>query len=197
MVASGRVDSRRPNAFVEPQQERGWRRYMARRRAPARPLVERKIYFYRVEVPAETGADRADFNVRPVLQHIEGLPFTPEGRYLEGAERNATCCWVDRVRPPQRLRIANVRRSGLPQVERGGRLSRLDIPAESGLVEQIHVVWFPQGIIGSEFNFYGPRLSRLGRYLAVKALDMCPELSFEPLLREDIVQQLMRLGDVR
>ena len=170
---------------------------MARRRPPARARVERKIYFYRIEVPGGNGGGRATFDLAPVLEYIDGLPFTSDGRYLEAAERNATCCWVDRGRPPHRLRMANVRRSGLPQVERGGRLSRLNIPAESGLVEQVHVVCFPDGIIGSEFNFYGPRLSRLGRYLTVKAGALCPEIRFEPLLREDVVQQLMRLGDIR
>ncbi len=170
---------------------------MPRAPAVARARVERKVYFYRVDVGTDEGGRPATFDPVPVFQHINRLPFTWEGRYLEAGEGNATCCWVDSMRAPRRLRIANVRRSGLPQVERAGRLSALNIPPESGLVEQVHVVFFPDGIIGSEFNFYGPRLSRLSRYLAVKASGLCPPVAFNPLLRQDVMQQLMRLEDIR
>jgi hypothetical protein len=34
------------------------------------------------------------------------------------------------------------------------------------------VVFFPKGIVGAEFNFYGPRLSRLEEYLHRKFPDL-------------------------
>jgi uncharacterized protein YgbK (DUF1537 family) len=93
--------------------------------------------------------------------------------------------------------VGNVRRSGLPQVERGGAISPLPIPTTAGLVEQIHVVFFPDQIVGSEFNFYGPRMASLAHYFAVKADGVCPPVKFEPLLRQNVTQQLDRLQDVR
>jgi hypothetical protein len=82
-------------------------------------------------------------------------------------------------------------------VERGGALSQLHLAPTSGLVEQVHVIFFPDAIVGAEFNFYGPRITRLAPYLQAKAGDLCPPLSFQPLLRQDVADQLEHLRDVR
>ena len=54
---------------------------------------------------------------------------------------------------------------------------------------------FPDDIVGAEFNFYGPRLPRLGRYLEEKV--NCDHLSFHGLLRQDVLDQLNTLEAVR
>jgi hypothetical protein len=108
-----------------------------------------------------------------------------------------TCCWVDRVQPAQRLRIGDVRRRYLPRVEEQGVLSDLPIRPLAGIAEEVHVVFFENNIVGSEFNFYGPRISRLRRYLAVKTSDAGVVPYFEPLLRNDIREQLGHMEDVR
>jgi hypothetical protein len=137
------------------------------------------------------------FDPTSVLQCINALPFTVDGRYWDSGEGHVTCCWVDQEIPLSRLRLGNIRRSGLPQLEQDGTISPLSIPATSGLVEQVHVVFFPNQIVGSEFNFYGPRISRLGHYFAAKAKGLCPPLRFEPLLRQDVAEQLNRFQDIR
>lgn len=159
--------------------------------------VERKIYFYRVDAGLDEAGRPLPFDPDPALRHITGLPFSEDGRYLVEADNNATCCWVDSTGPSQRLRWGEIRRSGLPQVEQLGSLSDLAIPANSGLVEVTHVVFFPHNIVGCDFNFHGPRVSRLGFYLGAKAGGKCPWVTFEPLLRQDVLEQLNRLGDVR
>lgn len=169
---------------------------MARPRQRRTPTVERKIYFYRADVGVDDGGRRLSFDPAPTLTHVDGLAFDAQGRYWETAE-HITCCWVDSADPPQKLRLATVRRSALPQVEDHGTVSALQLPATSGLVEAIHVVFFPDNIVGSEFNFYGPRLSRLSGYLAARAQDVTPVVSFEPLLRGDVADQLRRLEDIR
>lgn len=170
---------------------------MARRIPRERPTVERKIYFYRINAGTDSSGRPRLFDVRPVLNHIESLPFTPDGRYLAVFDGNSLCCWVDNHNSPQKLRIANVRRNGLPQIESAGNLSPLNLPATSGLGEEVHVMFFPGGIVGSEFNFYGPRISRLASYLFVKGNGTCQQISFEPLLRRDVSIQLDRLSDIR
>ena len=159
--------------------------------------VERRIYFYRVCAGTDDGVRPLPFDPSPTLEHIERLPFSSRGRYWLDDDGKDTCCWVDRSTPLHRLRFGHIRRSGLPQVERRGMLTPLHIPATSGLAEIVHVVFFPDHIIGSEFNFYGPRLPRLAPYLAAKAGDGCAALAFEPLLRQDIAEQLDHLRDVR
>lgn len=54
-------------------------------------------------------------------------------------------------------------------MEQAGALSDLRIPTHAGLAETIHIVVFPDNIVGADFNFFGPRLSRFSRYLKEKA----------------------------
>ncbi len=160
--------------------------------------VERKIHFYRTRVEPDGSGRTPAFNLTRVLARINGLQFTAAGRYLEGSDNNALCCWVDRVTPhPARIRLANVRRSGLPALEQTGNIRPLSIPATSGLAEQTHIVFLPDQIVGAEFNFYGPRLSRLGPYFSIKAPGICPPVTFEPLLRQDVLAALDRLEELR
>jgi hypothetical protein len=63
-------------------------------------------------------------------------------------------------------------------------------------VEALHVVFFANGLVGVEFNFYGPRPSRLGYYL-MKTAGLNEMPVFEPLLRSDVIGQLERLRDIR
>jgi hypothetical protein len=65
------------------------------------------------------------------------------------------------------------------------------------LAEQTHIVFFSDQIVGTEFNFYGPRISRLGVYFLVKAQGICPPVTFEPLLRQDVLAALDRLEELR
>jgi hypothetical protein len=170
---------------------------MAGGHAPVK-MVERRIYFYRIEAGVDDGGRPLPFDVRPALARIDALPFSTGGRYLTDEDGNHTCCWPE-VAPGAcpRLRFGAIRRSGFPQVERGGALSPLHLAPASGLAEQVHVIFFPDEIIGAEFNFYGPRITRLAAYLQAKAGDLCPPFTVLPLLRQDVSDQLEQLRDVR
>jgi hypothetical protein len=165
--------------------------------------VERRIIFYRLDAGADEGGRPLPFDIRPALAVVGALPFTADGRYLAEDDGNHTCCWPEnasRHAPDAcpRLRFGSIRRSGFPQVEQGGTLSQLDLSPDAGLAEQVHVIFFPDAIIGAEFNFYGPRVTRLAAYLQAKVPDLCPrELSIQPLLRPDVADQLEQLRDVR
>lgn len=162
-----------------------------------KPTLERNVFFYRIDAGDDPHGRPVAFDVAKALQHVNSLPFTDVGRYHLAEDGNAICCWVDVATQAGQLRLGTVRRSGFPQVDRSGTLSDLNIPISAGLVEQVHVVFFPDGIVGSEFNFYGPRLSRLSAYLVEKAAGVVPQVVFEPLIRKDVTEQLDRLQDVR
>ena len=159
--------------------------------------LQRKIHFYRVDAGKDDAGRPIPFDASSMCGHIDGLQFETGDRYAEDTAGNATLCWIDRHVPHHRIRLATIRRVDLPQLDQRGRLSPLGIPEGAGLAEPIHIVFFPNNIVGADFNFYGPRLSRLRDYLAEKADGVCPKLDFQPLLRPDVADQLDKLADIR
>lgn len=170
---------------------------MAKKNMTTEPTVERSIHFYRADVGADKNGRPLQFDPKPALSAITALPFDNVGRYQAIEDGNSISVWVDRATSTGRLRLGTVRRNGLPPVEQNGRLSELTIPANAGLAEQIYVVFFANNIVGADFNFYGPRVSRLGAYLWEKARNSGPKVVFEPLIRRDVSEQLNRLTDIR
>lgn len=157
-------------------------------------MTVRRIYFYRVDVGLnEDTGERYPFD-ESRLDAISGLNFADGSAYLEEGQR-VTCGWLDRGQPSARLRVADIRRQDLPLLELGGALQPLSIDQDAGLAEQIHVAFYENSIAGSEFNFYGPRMSRVARYLSDRA-GMSP-ISFDYLIRQNIVDQLDQLRDIR
>lgn len=157
--------------------------------------LERHIYFYRIGLftPGRTASAAQAFDPTPFLDRLPAVLATDD-RYLETGDR-VTCCFPDSGSVRPRVRVANIRRSALPQVESGGVLTPLAIDERSGLAEQIHVAFFDQDVVGAEFNFYGPRPWRLAEYLHRKC--GAPLLTIEPLLRPDVMALLDQLEDVR
>jgi hypothetical protein len=172
---------------------------MPRKRNHGTQTIDRKIHFYRADVGADSGGRPLPFDPAPALAAIESLPFAdgPRGRYLLADDGNAVCAWSGRTVAPRSLRFCFIRRTGLPQLERAGAVSDLAIAADEGLLEPVHVVFFSDNIVGADFNFYGPRLSRLGFYLRLKSDNAVPLASFHPLLRHDIAEQLDHLTELR
>lgn len=163
--------------------------------------VERAIYFYRVDVGTDEAGRPLHFDPTSLLARVARLPWNASvtGRYWNDAsDGKVTCCWVDRNKAPHRVRVGNIRRSALPELEEGGQLLPLNIPHGSGIAELIHVVFFKDNVAGADFNFYGPRISRLGSYLQCKAGQACPRvLQFQPLLKHDVERQLQQLQEIR
>lgn len=172
---------------------------MARKSRGEPPTIERKIHFYRADAGVDGGGRPLTFDPAPALAAITVRPFSDgnEGRYLVGDDGNAICAWPGAVGAPPSLRFCQIRRTGLPQLEQGGQVSDLDIDTDAGLLEPVHVVFFRDNIVGADFNFYGPRISRLGYYLRVKSGNAVPLATFHPLLRNDVAEQLDHLTELR
>jgi hypothetical protein len=111
-----------------------------KREAP--PTIERTIHFYRAECGRGWRGRPHIFDPDPAQQKIGKLPFAdgPTGRYLLGDDGNAICVW--RGASDATLRFCQIRRTGLPQLEQAGMTSDLDIAADAGLLEPVHVVFF-------------------------------------------------------
>jgi hypothetical protein len=160
--------------------------------------IERNIHFYRAVVRGKQQKAKPPESFEPeeALKHIGRLSFAPSGRYFEDQGR-ILCAWVDSPAPRARIRLAVIRREGLPWVEEQGALKALQIPETAGLVEQIHIRCFGDDIVGCDFNFYGPRLTALGRYLREKGGPSAQRVDFEPLVREDVIALMNQYGGLR
>lgn len=164
----------------------------------AQDTVTRNIYFYGADIGVDGSGRLLPFDPTDPLEHIDNMPLRGPDRRFQLPDDRVTYCWVDNSSAPQqRLRIANIRRSGFPFVELDGNLTPLNIRQGSGLSDHIHVVFFENNIVGADFNFYGPRISGLEKYLAVKAHQWCHNLTFGILLDPDTAQRLNRYEELR
>lgn len=160
-------------------------------------MPERNVYFYRCHSDLNPDGTAEPYDPTPALEHIDAIPFQEGNRYVGAGDGEVTCGWIDSLRTPQRICLGKVRRRNLPALEEQGELRPLDIPEEAGIAEQTHMVFFPNNIVGMLFNFYGPRMASLRDYLKRLHPDTPNSLSIDPLLRQDVLDQLDRLRKIR
>ncbi|MCO6437241.1 MAG: hypothetical protein J5J06_09160 [Phycisphaerae bacterium] len=69
---------------------------MARqRRQPAPTTVERRVFFYRVNLGQDNAGRPVPFDAAGALQHVDGLPYSATGRYVAGPDNTWLCAWID------------------------------------------------------------------------------------------------------
>lgn len=161
--------------------------------------VQRTIQFFRADVGSDDAGMPLAFDPRPALDAIHALPCDDgsESRYLLDSDGDAFCVFPGAENDSSTLRFCRIRRGGLPLQERRGVIRDLGIAEDAGLIEPVHVVFFPNNIVGVEYNHFGPRLARLGPYLREKLHADLPPVRFDPLLRGDVAELVDRLADLR
>lgn len=156
--------------------------------------IEREIRFYRVDTGDNASGKPKIFNPTPVFEHINKLDWKNKGDRYWDDNGKITGCWVHDSGKPSKIVLGGIRRVDLPQIENQGEITPLEIPEKSGLVEQTHIVFFDNNIVGCDVNFFGPRISRLSYYLSEKAFGVAPEImKFNPILRRDVYKQLKKM----
>jgi hypothetical protein len=160
------------------------------------PTIARSIHFFRTSVGRDSAGRAIPLDAAAALGEISELTWQSGDRYLDCGDGTHLACWVDRANLPARARFANVRRIGLPQIEEGGELGTLPLTDRQGVSDAIHVAFYDAGIVGCDFNFYGPRAgSRVPWYLQRKT--SVGDLSFGRLVHPAISDQLDRLDGLR
>jgi len=165
----------------------------------ARPkTVARNIYFFRAFAGYTPEKNRVPVNVATTMAQLNSLPFAKGSqRYLDYDGSDVMCGWVDQAVHPCRMRLAHIRRYALPLVEQWGKLSSVSLPADGGVCEPIHAVFFADNIVGVEYNFFGPRPSWIPTYLQSFANSACPPFALHPLLKGNTADQLEKLSEIR
>ncbi len=159
--------------------------------------VTRDIHFYRVDIGLEPSGKPKVFNPTPVFEYIDKLGWKDEKRENRYFDKDGKVlgCWIYSTKMPCKITLGSIRRVDLPQIETQGELSPLEIPEKSGLVEQTHIVFFDDNIVGCDYNFYGPRIARLPFYLSGKALKIAPEyIFFQPILKRNVYEQFLKFS---
>lgn len=152
-----------------------------------------RIDFYRANIGRENNTSHKIFNPLDFFKKINNLLFIENnGRYWRLGD-DVYCCWVEEETPYLKVRFGKIRHSNFPQIETEGKITDIDIDDKSGILEVIHIVFFKDNIIGTNYNHYGPRLKRLEDYFREKLSDEVCFPSFEPILRKDLSEKLNKL----
>ncbi|WP_100406275.1 hypothetical protein [Bacillus solitudinis] len=169
--------------------------------------VNRKIHFFRIEF-FESQAGSSNFRMHSdpinVIENITKLNFMGDHQKSRFKYyQNNDVSFLNEISTSSlglRGKFALSRRSSLPELETEGVLKPLIIPANSGLAEITHFVYFPQkNVVGVEFNFFGPRATSLGNYLLDKSSNFNNRFEYikiVPILNQDVDNQLSDMGEV-
>ena len=154
--------------------------------------VERTIHFFHANIGYQADGLPLDFDPVPALRSIAELRLSRvQGWYEEEQDGSALCLFPDLTsyRYPV-AQFGRVRRQALPQIEEVGDIAELSLTSNQGLLESIHIVFFPGNVLGAEYNHYGPRATRLGNHLHTISGVPTPKARINPIIREDAFDQL-------
>ncbi|MCP1309254.1 hypothetical protein [Paenibacillus tyrfis] len=169
--------------------------------------INRKIHFFRINMSElRQGSNSLHPHTDPygVFDYISKLQFNdndPLSRYLYLPSGDVNLIEMDSTSTASEIkgRFAVSRRTSLPELEDQGVLTGLNIPANAGLAEITHFIYYPiAGVIGLEFNFYGPRATALKDYVVEKSRTYSnPTVHIEitPILNLDVDRQVRSIGD--
>jgi hypothetical protein len=170
---------------------------------PAKPLkskktIDRSIYFFRVDAGKTSEGVPIAFDLGQHIEKVRDLAFDEVSRrYWPQPNGDAIGIWTDEDGFNDRFALATVRRSALPRGEFQGKLSAIPLARGAGLHEPIHFRVFEDNLVGVEFNFYGPRPSKLPGYLAHALGVWDSPFTMEALLRQDALEQFEQQGGLR
>ncbi|GAB2469279.1 hypothetical protein [Jatrophihabitans fulvus] len=145
----------------------------------------------------DDGGQPLPFDPEPLVSALDALPFEPStrgGRKMRTGSGEALCAWVEAPllssKASHVLAFSRLRSDAVPLAELSGRRTPVSIPSDGTLCETSHVAFYPGNVLGVEFNFFGPRVTRLGDYLrGVLRLGDTP-FEAEQILRSDVADQL-------
>lgn len=143
--------------------------------------------------------DEHNIDLAPLVEYIDSLDYSDNesGRYFKLSEDSYISCCIDSFTFPIKLRLGRIRKNNLPAYERNGPPEPLELPDGAGLYEPTHMIIFENGIIGSEFNYYGPRTSNLESYLPAINSDIVDNVKIYPVMNRDLMGQISRMGEVK
>lgn len=169
--------------------------------------INRKIHFFRINMSElQQGSSSLHPHSDPygVFDYVSNLLFNGNNllsRYHYLPNGDVLLIEMDSSSTAAEIkgRFAVSRRSSLPELENQGVLTGLNIPANAGLAEITHFIYYPlAGVIGLEFNFFGPRATALKDYIVEKSRthsNPAVYIEINPILNHDVDRQIRSMGE--
>ena len=161
---------------------------------PAKPdHPVRTVQFFRVYT-ATCAAGMTPFDSSALCRAIAYLG--PQEYWEAGDGDVQVCAYLDNEDDLDRFALAKIRRRSRPLTEDAGVRGHLILQASTGLLDPIHVRLFPNNIMGVEFNYDGPRASRLRSFLREKLPDAYETFDMQPIYDRDALERLGRMDEI-
>lgn len=158
-------------------------------RTQSQPIL-RQIYFYRMSDILELW-QKPQFT--PALLEQDLLALPDEARYYPVNDEYDLCLLSE---GQGAFQFGKARKTDMARVVANGRVKQLRLPRGEKLFDCIHVLFFPSGLVGAEFNLFGPRMTSLTDYLVSK-LTSCAPVTFDRLVYGDVLERLNRVHEVK
>ncbi len=155
--------------------------------------VTRSIYFYQV-VDKFTGKALGNSEVLAIWKDLNSVASHKSEYFHQVAEDEYCLAWMHEYKKfPLKLQFGKTRQSGLPQIEGLKTVRPISLKPEEGINDLCHIVAFDKGVVGFEFNFHGPRISRLADFINSKTSH---KIKFMSLLNKEAAERLSDLEGI-
>ena len=155
--------------------------------------VRRRIEFFQMYDEHRQAPDD-DFGAE-LVDRVNNLDRSADQHLLEIGTDEFLASYGDHYEGYPAMRLGLVRRSDLPRVQSRDEIRDLDLADNEGLMEVAHLLFFDRGVVGAEFNYRGPRATRLTYYLRER-LPSLPRVDLAVLIYRAAHDQLMNIDEL-
>lgn len=159
--------------------------------------IKRKIYFYKAEAHNIENDQIGSFDLlKASFNAISQMPYDEDGRYQKvSSYKDVSCEVISFTNSMIKGKIGYRRTGDLPLKELRGKVSPVGLVDGESLFEPTHFIFFNTGILGVEYNHFGPRTGTLKNYILEKCDDI-DKFLVHFLLKNDVSGIVTSISDV-
>lgn len=158
-----------------------------------KPPIERQVYFYQIADIHDLWHNSTLPKFSPSLLAHDLAALAGDVLYHRMTDEYDLCLLSD---GGSAFRFGRARHTDMSRVVVNGRVKPLTLGLGERLFDCIHLVFFPGGVVGAEFNLLGPKMTDLTSYLESK-LTSCTPVAFERLVYRDVLERLGHLREIK
>ena len=156
--------------------------------------IERRIVFYGMR-QQRTRRTPDEAYGRAVVQMVRRLDRAADEHLLDLGDDQFIAGYGSTYEGFPVVQLGHVRRRDLPRIQRRDEVRDLELEADEGVMEISHLMFLPHGVIGAEYNYRGPKVSILPRYISEKCSGL-PKINAAVLINSETYEQIRRMNQV-